>query len=67
MRCMRQTLRFKRVYRLVLGSPDSDEVEVNGITLTKDSPLRELRAACKFFGFSQSGSKLTCFQRIMSH
>ena len=51
----------------MLGSPDTDEVEVNGITLAKNSPLRELQAACKFFGVSQSGSKLTCFQGIMSH
>ena len=40
---------------------------MNGITSTKESPLRELRAACKFFGVSQAGSKLRCFQRIMSH
>ena len=52
--------------RLALGSPDTDEVEANGITLTGDGPLRELRAACKSFGFSQSGSKLTHFERIMN-
>ena len=34
--------------------------------MTKDSPLCELRAACKFFGVSKSGSKLTCFPRIMT-
>ena len=51
----------------MLGSPDTEEVEVIGITLTKEGPLRELRAACKFFGISQSGSKLTCFQRVVSH
>ena len=34
--------------KLVLGSPD--KAEANGITLTFNIPLRELRAACKFFG-----------------
>ena len=40
---------------------------VNGIQLTAVGPLRQLRAACNFFGVSQSGSRLKCYQRLVSH
>ena len=41
--------------RLVLGNPGSEDVEVNGVTLTKESPLCELRAACKIFSAFRIG------------
>ena len=53
--------------RLVLEAGLPDHVVVNDIQLTSTSKLRELRAACHFFGISQSGSRLKCFQRIVSH
>ena len=53
--------------RLVLEAGLPDHVVVNDIQLTPTSRLRELRAACHFFGISQSGSRMKCFQRIASH
>ena len=53
--------------RLVLEAGLPDHVIVNDIQLTATSKLRELRAACHFYGISQSGSRLKCFQRIVSH
>lgn len=44
-----------------------DHIMVNGIQLTSVSPLRQLRAACNFCGVSQSGSRLKCYQRLVSH
>ena len=38
---------------------------VNGIELTPERRLKELRAACSFYGISASGSKLKCYQRLV--
>ena len=53
--------------RLAVGPGIPDHIMVNGIELTSVSPLRQLRAACNFFGVSQSGSRLRCYQRLVSH
>ena len=53
--------------QLALGPGMPDHIMVNGIQLTSVSPLRQLRAACNFFGVSQSGSRLKCYQRLVSH
>ena len=53
--------------QLALGPGMPDHILVNGIQLTSVSPLRQLRAACNFFGVSQSGSRLKCYQRLVSH
>eukprot|EP00913_Durusdinium_trenchii_P031885 g29862.t1 len=53
--------------RLAMGPGVPDHIMVNGIQLTAASPLRQLRAACNFFGVSQSGSRLRYYQRLVSH
>ena len=53
--------------RLTMEPGVPDHIMVNGIELTAVSPLRQLRAACNFFGVSQSGSRLRCYQRLVSH
>ena len=53
--------------QLAPGPGVPDHIMVNGIQLTSGSPLRQLRAACNFFGVSQSGSRLECYQRLVSH
>ena len=53
--------------RLAMGPGVPDHIMVNGIQLTAASPLRQLRAACNFFGVSQSGSRLRRYQRLVSH
>ena len=40
---------------------------VNGIELTPEARLKELRAACSFYGIRASGSKLKRYQRLVSH
>ena len=53
--------------RLELGAGLPDHILVNEVELTAVSSLRELRAACRFFGVSQSGSRLKCYQRLVSY
>ena len=53
--------------RLELGAGLPDHIVVNEVELTAVSRLRELRAACRFFGVSQSGSRLKCYQRLVSY
>ena len=53
--------------RLVAGGAMPGSLMVNGIELTQESKLRELRAACGFYGISTSGSKLKCYQRLVSY
>ena len=53
--------------RLVAGGAMPGSLMVNGIELTPESKLRELRAACGFYGISTSGSKLKCYQRLVSY
>ena len=52
--------------RLELAAGLPDHIVVNEVELTAVSRLRELRAAC-FFGVSQSGSRLKCYQRLVSY
>eukprot|EP00913_Durusdinium_trenchii_P001118 g1026.t1 len=51
---------------IVLREPFPESVVVNGVVLTEATKLRELRAACSFFGVGQSGSRRQCYQRIVS-
>lgn len=53
--------------RLVAGGAMPGSLLVNGIELTPETRLKELRAACSFYGISTSGSKLKCYQRLVSH
>ena len=53
--------------RMVLAEAVPEKLVVNGVDLDFTSKLKELRAACQFFGVSQSGSKLTCYRRLQSH
>ena len=45
---------------------DEDKVLVNGVELTIESKLADLRNACGFFKLSQSGSKERCYKRIVN-
>ena len=42
-------------------------IQVNGVELTLESPLRTLRAACAFYQIGQPGSKAKCFSRLVEH
>ena len=46
---------------------DVDKALVNGVELTKDSPLATLRSARSFLGISGSGSKLKVYTKILNH
>ena len=52
---------------LEVGVAVPSQLQVNGVVLTLDSPLRSLRAACAFYRIGQSGGKQKCFNRLMSH
>ena len=52
---------------VVVGNLMPDQITVNGLELSEASRLRELRAACNFYGISQSGSKKSCYHRLVSH
>ena len=43
-----------------------DEIVINDIVLKPTSPVKDLRAAAKFLGVSQAGSKTRMFERICS-
>ena len=47
--------------RLIVGQVLPEVIVVNELELRATSPLRQLRAACNFFGISQSGSRSKCF------
>ena len=52
----------------VLFGPDRDDkITVNGTTLMAESALATLRAACNYYGISQSGGKTRCFSRLWQH
>ena len=53
--------------RLEIGVAVPSQLQVNGIVLTLDSPLRSLRAACAFYRIGQSGGKQKRFNRLMAH
>ena len=53
--------------RLEVGVALPSQIQVNGVVLTLDSPLRSLRAASAFYRIGQSGGKQKCFNRLMSH
>ena len=52
---------------VVVRPARDDEIVVNGITLTAESSLASLRAACSTYGISQSGGKARCFARLLNH
>ena len=52
--------------RLEIGVAVPSQLQVNGIVLTLDSPLRSLRDACAFYRIGQSGGKQKCFNRLMA-
>ena len=52
---------------VVVRPARDDEIVVNGITLTAESSLASLRAACSTYGISQSGGKARCFSRLLNH
>lgn len=51
----------------MVGNFDLDKVVVNGIELTVESRLAELKAACAFLRVSRSGGKAKCYARLVSH
>ena len=53
--------------RFEVGVAIPDRIQVNGVELSLDSPLRTLRAACAFYQVGQSGSKRKCFGRLVEH
>ena len=40
---------------------------MNGVDLTRDSALNNLRDACGYYKLSTSGSKARCFSRLLEH
>ena len=48
------------------GVVTPDEIVINDIVLKPTSPVKDLRAASKFLGISQAGSKTRMFERICS-
>ena len=53
--------------RVVVDAADFEKVIVNGVELSCTSSLAALRSSCGFSGISQSGSKLTCYRRLVNH
>ena len=54
-------------FRLERNEHDAVSVLVDGQAMTAETPLRELRQACRRLGLPQSGNKSQCFHRIVSH
>ena len=52
-------------YEVGVALPEN--IKVNGIELTAESPLRNLRAARAFYNIGQSGGKAKCFARLLDH
>ena len=46
--------------RCEVGVALPEEIRVNEVPLTMDSPLRSLRAACAFYQIGQSGGRSKC-------
>ena len=53
--------------RIVVQPQRDDQIEVNGETLTAESSLANLRAACRTYGISTSGSKIKVFRKLVEH
>ena len=53
--------------RVVVQPDKSDEIVVNGESLTVESSLANLRAACSSYGISTSGGKAKIFRRLKEH
>ena len=53
--------------RLEVGVAIPERIQVNGVELTLESPLRTLRAACAFYQIGQSGGKRKRFSRLVEH
>lgn len=53
--------------RIVVQPQRDDQIEVNGETLTAESSLANLRAACRTYGISTSGSKSKVFRQLVEH
>eukprot|EP00435_Cladocopium_sp_Y103_P016694 s2953_g4.t1 len=53
--------------RIVVGPQTEEKIEVDGVTLTAESSLANLRAACKSYGISTSGSKTKVFKKLVEH
>ena len=53
--------------QVIVRPTRDDEVIVNGVTLTCNDTLANLRAACSSYGLSTSGGKAKCFGRILQH
>lgn len=52
----------------IVVQPSSEEhLTVNGIVLRPTSTLSTLRAGCRFYGVSTSGSRQRCFQRLLEY
>ena len=50
-----------------LLSPNRQGIQVAGVPLNKQFSIASLRAACKYLGISQAGSKLKLFDRLVQH
>lgn len=59
-------LDHQRVHHEV-GVAIPSSITVNGIALTSESPLRNLRPACSFYKIGQSGGKAKCYGRLIDH
>ena len=56
-----------QLVRFEVGPALPNQIQVNGVVLTLESPLRSLRAACACYKIGQSGGKRTCFSRLLEH
>ena len=57
-----------QLVRFEVGPALPSQIQVNGIVLTLESPLRRsLRAACAYYKIGQSGGKRKCFSRLLEH
>ena len=55
------------VGHLAEAARNVDSINVNGVDLTRDSALNNLRDACGYYKLSTSGSKARCFSRLLEH
>eukprot|EP00435_Cladocopium_sp_Y103_P013965 s1844_g3.t1 len=53
--------------RILFEPSPTDMVLVNGVELTPSSTLAALKAGCKYYSLSTSGSKAKCFTRLLNH
>ena len=56
-----------QLVRFEVGPALPSHIQVKGVVLTLESPLRSLRAARAYYKIGQSGGKRKCFSRLLEH